>query len=183
MMPSETPDEAEPILGRYLPSILRQDPFLSEFLRAFDAQLRPVFETLDAIEYYFDPDFAPAEFLSWLGTWLDVATPDRWPEVTRRALIREAASLHRARGTKQGLKQALELVCGREVLVVENTEGLRLDGDARLCINTALLDASPNNIYIVVSGGGGAVDSDAISQVAETMAPAHASVTVRFADE
>jgi phage tail-like protein len=173
----------EDLLGRYLPGILRQDPLLAEFLRAFDAQLRPVLDVLDAMDCYLDPDLAPSELVSWLGTWLGVAAPQSSPDAARRSMIKQAAALHRARGTKEGLKRALELVCGREVLVVENTEGLRLDGDARLCINTALLGTSPNNIYIVVQGSRGEVDAEAISQAAESMAPAHARVTIRFADE
>ena len=173
----------EDLLAQYLPGVLRQDPFLTSFLRVFDSILRPILQTIDAVDDYLDPDLAPAALVGWLATWVGEDLEERLPEKTRRALVREAGKLHRERGTRAGLRRAIEVLTGVEPLVIENTPGLRLDADSRLCINTALLDSSPNNIYIVVQGGGGAVDSDAISRVVDSLAPAHAKVTVRFVDE
>jgi phage tail-like protein len=174
--------DSEDILARYLPGILRQDPFLANFLRVFDSMLRPMLEMLDAIDYYFDPDLMPSDLLSWLGNWVGEELPRSWPESARRALIREAASIHRTRGTQAGLKRALEVVTGREVLVIDSSTGLRLDGEAKLGINSSLEVPEPNTIHVVIHGGSG-VDLSAVTDVIKRLKPAHAAFSIRLVDE
>jgi phage tail-like protein len=174
--------EVDSILAAYLPGILRQDPFLTNFLRVFDSMLQPLLQTLDSIDSYFDPDLTPPSLLTWLGAWLGEEPPPHWPTPVRRALIREAATIHRARGTKFGLKRALELVTGREVLVLDNSSGLRLDDEAKLGINSSLELPDLNSIYIVIQGGGD-IDLRAVTQVIQELKPAHAVFSLRVADE
>jgi phage tail-like protein len=175
-------EEPEDIIAAYLPAVLRQDAFLSNFLRVFDSIERPLLQMLDAIDCYFDPALTRVELLPWLATWVGEDLPETWSASARRALIKEAASIHRARGTKAGLKRALELVSGRKVLLTENTAGLRLDGDAQLGINTSLQDAEPNTIQVVICGGGDGVDLGAVTEVIERLKPAHAAFTIRTAE-
>jgi phage tail-like protein len=179
---SEVSEDAEDILATYLPVMLRQDPFLANFLRVFDSILRPLLEQLDAIDCYFDPDLTPANLLPWLGSWLGEELPRSWPESARRALLREAAAIHRARGTQSGLKRALELVTGREVLVIDSSTGLRLDGEAQLGINSSLEIPDPNTIHVVIHGGSG-VDLGAVTDVIQRLKPAHAAFSIRVVDK
>lgn len=179
--PSTAPEQPDDIIAPYLPAILRQDPFLSNLLRVFDSVLRPLLQMLDAFDCYFDPKLTPSEMISWLGTWVGEEIPGSWPEAARRALVKEAATIHRMRGTKAGLKRALELVTGREVLVTENTAGLRLDPDAKLGINTSLQDQEPYTIWVVICGGDG-VDLDAVTDVIERLKPAHAAYSIKTAE-
>jgi phage tail-like protein len=174
--------EVDSILAAYLPGILRQDPFLANFLRVFDSMLRPLLETLDSIDSYFDPGLTPPDMIPWLGSWLGEEFPSHWPASVRRALLREAATIHRARGTKFGLKRALELVTGREVLVMDNASGLRLDEEAKLGINSSLELPDLNSIHIVINGGSG-IDLRAVTQVIQQLKPAHAVFSIRITDE
>jgi phage tail-like protein len=174
--------EPEDILADYLPGILRNDPFLANFLRIFDSLLRPLLQQLDAVDHYFDPMLTPPELLPWLEKWIGAETLRTWPEPARRSLVKEAAVLHRTRGTRACLKRALELVTGRTVLVIENSNGLRLDGDGELGINTTLEPLETNTIYIVIRGGGD-VDLRSVTEVVQRLKPAHAAFSIRIADE
>jgi phage tail-like protein len=176
-------EDAEDVLAAYLPAILRQDPFMADFLRIFDAQLRPLLQMLDALDCYFDPDLTPPELLPWLAGWVGEDSTDVKKVSSTRSLIKEAAAIHRSRGTRKGLKRAIELVGGHEALITENTSGLRLDADAKLGINTSLQDADPNNIHIVILADGGGVDLEAVTEVAEKLRPAHAAFTIRVTNE
>jgi len=169
----------EDLLAQYLPGVLRQDPFLTNFLRVFDSILRPILQTIDAVDGYLDPDLAPAALVGWLATWVGEDLEERLPEKTRRALVREAASLHRQRGTRAGLRRAIEVLTGVEPLVIENTPGLRLDADARLGLNTSLQPVEPNSIHIRLPASPAGVDLESVSEVVRRMKPAHASYSVR----
>ena len=179
----EDTERQDDILASFLPAILRQDPFLANFLRIFDAQLRPLLQMLDAVDHYFDPRMTPSELLPWLAGWAGEELPETWQDANRRALVAQAAAIHRARGTRKGLKKALELLNGCEVLITENTAGLRLDADAKLGINTSLQDVDPNKIHIVIRNGGNGVDLEAVNDVAERLKPAHAELVIRTLDE
>jgi phage tail-like protein len=178
----ETVERQEDILAKYLPAILRQDPFLAGYLRIFDAQIRPLLQMLDSIGVYFDPKVTPAELLPWLAGWVGEGLPQTWPEAQRRSLIAEAAATHRARGTKKGLKHALELMTGCEVLITENTAGLRLDADAKLGVNTSLQEIDRNKIHIVIRNRGG-VDLEAVNDLVDKLKPAHTEAIIRTLNE
>lgn len=172
----------EDILASFLPGILRGDPFLSNFMRIFDSMLRPLLQQLDAMDYYFDPRLTPPELLSWLETWVSEETQRTLSEPARRALLQEAAILHRTRGTHACLKRALELVTGCTVLIIENSDGLRLDEDGELGINTTLQDSQSDMINVVFRGGTD-VDLRAVNDVIQRLKPAHAAFSVRVTRE
>src|SRR5512135_3088772 len=75
-------------LLRYLPGIFSDDPFLDGFLRIFESIWDPLDRQIDQLYAYFDPRLTPADFLPWLGTWVDLVLDENWPETRRRTLIR-----------------------------------------------------------------------------------------------
>jgi phage tail-like protein len=171
------------ILAPYMPAILRRDPFMGNLLSMFDELLRPLLELLDAADCYFDPKLAPMPMVEYLGTWVGEQLLQSWPESAKRRLVGEAAWIHRARGTRAGLKRALELVTGKEVLVTDNTNGLRLDEDATLGINTDLQAPEPHQINIVLRGKRDDIDMDAVNVVIRKLKPAHAVFRVTTTEE
>jgi phage tail-like protein len=171
------------IFAPYLPAILRRDPFMVRFLGIFDELWRPLLEMIDAVDCYFDPALTPMEMVEWLATWVGEDLAQTWPEGAKRGLVREAAAIHRARGTRAGLKRALELVTGKEVLVTDNTTGLRLDEDATLGLNTHLQTPEPNHINVVVRGKLNDIDMDAVRAVIRKLKPAHAVTSVTATEE
>jgi hypothetical protein len=64
---------------------------------------------------------------------------ERLPKERQRRLIRSAISLHRRRGTKQGLQEYLETYTGGEVQIIEHrAHNFCLGADARLGPGIAL---------------------------------------------
>jgi phage tail-like protein len=171
------------ILAPFMPAILRRDPFMANLLGMFDELLRPLLEMLDAADCYFDPRLTPMPMVEYLATWAGEELMQSWPEGAKRRLVSEAAWIHRARGTKAGLKRALELLTGKEVLVTDNSNGLRLDADATLGINTDLQAPEPNQINIVVRGKTAGIDMDAVRVVVRKLKPAHAVFTITTTEE
>ena len=175
--------ESEPeFLAKYMPAIFRQDPFMQRLLRMFDEMLRPLLETVDAVDCYFDPLMTPPAFVDWLASWVGEELSPSWPDHSRRALVSEAAWIHRARGTQAGIKRAVELVAGCEALVIDNTEGLRLDEDGRLGVNTALQASNQNRINIVLRGSAADIDLEAVNDVVRKLKPAHCVFSVELSD-
>jgi phage tail-like protein len=175
--------ESEPeLLAKYMPAIFRQDPFMQRLLRMFDTMLTPLLETVDAVDCYFDPLMTPPAFVEWLASWVGEELSPAWPDRSRRALVSEAAWIHRARGTRAGIKRAVELVADCEALVIDNTEGLRLDEDGRLGLNTALQPPEQNRIHIVLRGSAAEIDLEAVNEVVRKLKPAHSVFSVELAD-
>lgn len=110
-------------LRRYLPGVFGAEPlaadFTDRFLAVFDRTFRDLERQIDEQAALFDPLSAPSgngqdgkDFLSWLGTWLGVATERHWPIERRRRLLKEAGKSFDQRGTLTGLQRYLELYLG-----------------------------------------------------------------------
>ena len=98
----------------FLPPVFFEDPvsadFLDRYLSYFDTVFAEVESQIERFSGYLDPDGAPAgEFLTWLGSWLDVAFLAEWAEPTRRDFVRRAIELYKQRGTIAGLQALLRL--------------------------------------------------------------------------
>jgi phage tail-like protein len=112
-----------PLLTR-LPAILQEDGFLGRAIPAFDEVIAPVYSTLDNLEAYVRPEYAPADFLAWLAGWVDVEIDEQWSEEQRRRIVADAPMLHRRVGTAGGIRDALQLAAGPAATVeVEESGG------------------------------------------------------------
>ena len=123
---------------QYLPSIYSTDPMVGRLLLVFESVLEPIEQVIDQIAQYFDPELAPESFVPWLASWVALALDEKLPMQQRRLLVKRAMELYRWRGTRRGLKEAVELSTGARALIVENFDGLTLDAEARLGLNTRL---------------------------------------------
>lgn len=133
-MDGERPKESDYV--QYLPAVLQADPFLGQFLLAFEQILSglpksslektvqakivpadspdpPGLETLIVeIHNYFNPTNTPAEFLPWLAGWVALSLREDWSESVKRKFIGQIVPLYRERGTKTGLIKMLKLYLG-----------------------------------------------------------------------
>jgi phage tail-like protein len=109
----------------YLPAIFRQEPFVGQFLLAFETVLsgaggQPGLEnTISNIADYFDPLATKADFLPWLAGWVILSLRADWDETTRRSFIGQIVPLYKLRGTRCGLQQMLELYTHEPVKVYD----------------------------------------------------------------
>jgi phage tail-like protein len=95
-------------------------PFLGRMLLIFETMWEPLEQRQNQIAMYYDPRTCPAEFLSWLASWLQLAVDRHWPEPRRRRLLREAMDLYRWRGTRYGLTRMIEVCTGITPTITEN---------------------------------------------------------------
>ena len=163
-------------LGLQLPGVYQEDEFAQRLLGAFDAVLAPVLATLDGLAGYVDPQLAPEDFLGWLAGWVGVSLDDSWTPAARRAVVAQAVSLHRRRGTADGLADQVRtaLGAGCEVEVVESgaatwsaSPGAPLPGEA-----------APSVVVRVVPPEGGTVPVARLRALVARSVPAHVPVEV-----
>ena len=145
----------------HLPAAFRADPFLGDFLLAFealftgrdDAGAPGLQQRIDDIPRHFDPGTAPADFLPWLAGWLALAVPANWDTDTTRGFIREIVPLYARRGTLGALTRMLEIflrplgsqVALGDVIVYDVFDGLSHYFQVRLRV----LDHDPERIRAV----------------------------------
>ncbi|MEV7547412.1 phage tail protein [Streptomyces sp. NPDC089915] len=111
-----------------LPAVFADDDLAQRFVGGLDEVLAPILNVLDCLDTYFDPALAPADFALWLGTWVGAETDGSEPEPRLRAAVASAVALHRMRGTRRGLSEAVRLAFG---VVPEISESGGADWDAR----------------------------------------------------
>lgn len=105
----------------YLPGIYHDSDFLGRFLLIFEHILSPIDRTIENIPDYFDPELAPPDVVTWLGSWLGLVLDARWPDERRRDVVKAAPELFRWRGTRRGLSHFLRLYTGIEPEIIEPT--------------------------------------------------------------
>ncbi|MDQ1255370.1 MAG: hypothetical protein QG646_4656 [Euryarchaeota archaeon] len=134
---------------KYLPGIYQEDPvskgLLERFLAIFESIFYEIDFTIDHIGRYFDALGAPPEFLSWLGSWLDVSMDEDWPEDKKRLFIKNAISLYKKRGTRECLEESIKLFTGKKPFVVESFQAFKeCTGTAQPCSNDKTVSSSAN---------------------------------------
>ncbi|MFE4538012.1 phage tail protein [Streptomyces scopuliridis] len=156
-------------IGEQLPALYADDDFAQRFTAGLDTVLAPVFATLDNLPAYLDPRVTPTDFLTWLASWVGAADDPRWPVELRREAVVRAVELHRWRGTKRGLVEALRLALGVHVEVTG-------DGGAAWS-STAGADLPPESpsgtLVRVWPGREARVDPDRVRETVRAMCPAH----------
>jgi phage tail-like protein len=124
---------------RYLPAIYYQDNLMGRLLMLFESFWAPIEQQTKTVPFYFDPRMTPATFLPWLASWLELVLDERLPEDRQRRLVQAAVALYRKRGTKDGLREYLELYTGASVHITEQrANNFRLGADGRLGAGVAL---------------------------------------------
>ncbi len=157
-----------PLVHR-LPGVLQDDAFTQRFLGAFDDAYAPIITTLDSLACYFDPHLAPPDFVDFLAGWVGIALDDSWSVEQRRAIVAGAALVHRRRGTRRGIEEALGLGLGAEVTVTDSggctwsqTPGGALPGTGPARMELRIEVAEPDG-----------VDPRRVESLIEATKPAH----------
>ncbi|GAA2339892.1 tail protein [Streptomyces caniferus] len=107
-------------LGAALPAVYADDDFTQRFVAGLDVVLAPLFHVLDCLESYFTPALAPEDFVDWLTTWVGTELDGTESPATRRRAVATAVSLHRVRGTRRGLSEAVHLAFGVQPEIAES---------------------------------------------------------------
>ncbi len=127
-------------VNNYLPAVYRENKFspaadqpslystrhdfLERFVGIFEAQLTGIEDRIANSYLVTRPETTPDSALDWLGSWIGLNSAG-YPPGRRRARLMASASMHRNRGTVQGVTQALDIatngLCSRgAVIVVED---------------------------------------------------------------
>ena len=153
-----------------LPAIFQEeDPFTVRFTEAFDDSLAPVFTTLDNLTAYFDPRYAPEDFLAWLAGWVAIELDETWELGRRREAVLGGADLLRRRGTAVGLAAELELATGGQVEVLESGgSAWSLDAGSPM-VGTA----RPALLVRIRVDDPGDLDAERVERIVDAAKPAH----------
>jgi phage tail-like protein len=107
-------------LLQFLPALYHEHPFVRTFLEPFDTILQGLESKIAEIVTYIDPAVARAEFLPWLAGWVGITSHVELSEIKQRKFIANIMHYYRRRGTKQNLKDLLELFTGETAVVTDD---------------------------------------------------------------
>jgi phage tail-like protein len=156
-------------IGQRLPGVFQEDDLMMRFVQAFDDGVAPVLATLDGLEAYVDPRLAPEDFLEWLAGWVGVEVDGTWSAERLRAIVAQAAEIHRRRGTVAGVVEAVRLVVDADV-EVEETGGVQWSASPGPALPG---EAEPRLVVRVRCDRPDDVDSRRLDAVVASVKPAH----------
>ena len=125
-MPTETTQTRGGLL-QYLPAVYAEDPFLGQFLLAFEkillgrddqpggaapgSALNPegLEQVIDGLAALYDPLKTPEEFLPWLSQWTALSLRADMSLDEQRQFVAQVISLYQYRGTQANLENLLKL--------------------------------------------------------------------------
>ena len=148
---------------RYLPAIYRGDEtnasFLARMLALLESLLHDDEELIQDLPRLFDSGAAPAagspgSWLDWLAGWLDFHLEGTWSEEAKRQALAEAFSLHRRRGTIEGLRRLIQLYTGAVARIEEPARFASLwclEQTSTLGFNTMLAPAQAQGAVVGTS--------------------------------
>jgi hypothetical protein len=102
------------------------------------------------------------------------------PDEQLRLLVRKAVVLNQLRGTKRGLRLALEIMTGKRPYITEYSPGLVLGEDAVLGLNTSLEDGAPLRLYVRFDCKENEMDVPLAHAIIQRHKPAGAVYTLSF---
>jgi phage tail-like protein len=169
----------------YLPSLYQDDEFMGQFLLIFEDIMGPLENSVNNLFMFFDPEITTEEMLQWLGSWLGLAMDTSWPLERRRELVKNAVELYRWRGTRKGLMEYLRIYTGNTPDIFEYIQGMSLDADNRLGVNTKLGSSGTGHHFtvIVYTGGDETVSIDTVREIIDSQKPAHTVYTLQTRNE
>ncbi|WP_214323247.1 phage tail protein I [Nonomuraea sediminis] len=158
-------------LGEQLPAMFADD-LAQNLTQALDEVLAPILTTLDCLDSYLDPALTPSDMLPWLANWVAIGFGEQMTEAQRRALVADAVSLHRGRGTLDALARLVNTLTGVDAQVTDTggvgwstRPGGHLPGTDEAKVTIHLPDETE-------------VDRTWLKEVLELGVPAHVSVEV-----
>ena len=174
---------------KYLPELYDSDDFTSRFLMLFESFWKPVNQQIDQVEYYFDPDLTPPEFVPWLASWLGLQVDPNLPLERVRTLLKNAMMLYQYRGTYRALKKYLEIYTEGKVEITEQrAKNFALGKNSTLGVDIALGSKNrPGSLIINLHTSEKELErmkfSDEMYQrkmkeVIRTMIPAHTNINL-----
>jgi phage tail-like protein len=146
--------------ARYLPSIYQNPAFdgahlVGGILWIVQNVFASIERQLDHVEDLFDPTAAPEAFLPWLSSWLALGADIGWDERKRRSIIKDAARLYNARGSKGALADWIRHFTDLDVQVGDIEEnawpfdGLRIGESSRIGVGSMVV-LPPNRAHSFV---------------------------------
>lgn len=166
---------------KYLPAIYWDDHFVGRFLRIFEDILSPIQNTVNRRADQFDPGLASDEMLAFLSSWVGADDMGEIAGPQARKLVRRAVTLNQWRGTKHGLRMALEVVTNRRPYITEYSQGFVLGEDAVLGLNTSLEDGQPLRFHILFDCREDEVNSALVDAIIRRYKPAAAVYSISYA--
>jgi len=150
-------------LLNYLPALYRTDPFIGQFLLAFEKVLLGIEDTVEypypglettisRLATLFDPQQTPEAFLSWLASWTALSLRADLPVTVQRDFIANIVQRYRFRGTKANLQVLLSLFTRGQPTVTEMTvDEFQIGVHSSLGEDTYLQGGSPHFFRVTIA--------------------------------
>lgn len=149
-------------LLEYLPAIYHEDPFLGEYLSAFEKVLigrddgqsfasESLESIIAGIASLFDPLTTPDDFLPWLSGWTAFSLRADLDLSKQRDFISRIIRLYARRGTKENLEELLEIfVSGKPTILESLADDIQIGVTSTIGSDTWIGGGIPHYFQITI---------------------------------
>ncbi|MCR5773935.1 MAG: phage tail protein [Lachnospiraceae bacterium] len=115
--------EGDNFMATY-PEIYRErNSFFHRYISIFSSIYKDFGEDIEALPRILDIDTCPEELLTIYGSWMGIDLNGGFLDVkVLRALVKEAYSLNKMKGTKRAIERILEIILGERAMVIEHNQ-------------------------------------------------------------
>ena len=100
-------------LTKYLPAVYQDNSASASFMERYLANPEGFFTAIEGriqqVQELFDSRTVPAEYLSWLASWLGISFDFTWGEALQRFFLANAPRFFQTRGTLNGLVRMIRM--------------------------------------------------------------------------
>ena len=111
---------------KYLPEVYDREPendtFLERYLSIFQTLYDHLSREIDEIPRRLDTEATDIQTLKWMAQWLGIQNVQLWTPEQLRYLVNHGIDLYSRRGTKEGIRDFIELYTGEPPLLIEQYE-------------------------------------------------------------
>lgn len=164
----------------FLPEVYQENTksasFLERYLEIFETLYSDINDNISKFPEYLDPDSVPREFLSWLAEWIAIEDIFLWNEEQLRYLIKNGLRLYKIRGTKQYLKEMVQLYTGKEPYIIEYFDITKYKNDGNTIDNMFELYSDSEFVFTVIVDLGHKISNmeyQTLTRIINISKPAH----------
>jgi phage tail-like protein len=163
----------------YLPAIYQENPvsksLLEKYLAVFETSQAKVDNAIVKVPRLIDAEQTPSAFLPWLSTWVGASMDENWPEEKWRIFLSRAVELYRIRGTKNELKEIIEIYTGKHPYAIVERALLHAETPEYERLLNRLFGDSEYAFRVILDVGqiNDEKDAGVVTRIIENEKPAH----------
>ena len=136
------------------PEVYRErNSFFHRYISVFSSIYNDYEKEIEELPKLLDIDTCPEELLTVYGSWMGIDLEGgSLSESVKRQFVKEAYSLNRMKGTKYAINRVLEIILGKQAIIIEHNQLRSMIKEGKVYIPEGLKTQGVYDVTVMVPG-------------------------------